>query len=312
MFSETVLWTIGELSERAGVTVKTVRFYSDRGLLPSAARSAGGHRRYGPESLARLRTIRSLRNLDLSVEQVARILDRDDSLEDVISLQLRALEQQKAALKWREAALNLLQGCSVEERAERLQLIGSLGSPPSTEPMIRFWRRLLPLRLPSRLVSSITEAAVPQPPADPSPSQVLAFARLHALTSGVCSTGGGCRSASRLPAKGTNAAVLYDGLREAYALAAVELSAERAPAGGEALDCFVAAHASSAGDRDTSVFRRQLSYLLARTADPVMDRYWRLTAQLSPAAASGREPTLGASHAWLREALDAQTSAAVG
>ncbi|MER7399775.1 MerR family transcriptional regulator, partial [Streptomyces sp. NPDC000151] len=52
------MWSIGELAEQAGVTVKTVRFYSDRGLLPEAARSAGGHRRYGPEALDRLRLIR--------------------------------------------------------------------------------------------------------------------------------------------------------------------------------------------------------------------------------------------------------------
>ncbi|GAA2652792.1 hypothetical protein GCM10010425_78120 [Streptomyces spororaveus] len=36
------LWSIGELAEWAGTTVKTVRFYSDRGLLPEAGRSSGG------------------------------------------------------------------------------------------------------------------------------------------------------------------------------------------------------------------------------------------------------------------------------
>ncbi|CAM5310591.1 MerR family transcriptional regulator [Streptomyces californicus] len=47
-------YAIGELAERAGVTVKTVRFYSDRGLLPEASRTTGGHRRYGPEAAERL------------------------------------------------------------------------------------------------------------------------------------------------------------------------------------------------------------------------------------------------------------------
>ncbi|MFD0853398.1 MerR family DNA-binding transcriptional regulator, partial [Actinomadura adrarensis] len=58
-------WSIGELAERAGGTVKTVRFYSDLGLLPESPRSSGGHRRYGPAALERLRLIRSLRALDL-------------------------------------------------------------------------------------------------------------------------------------------------------------------------------------------------------------------------------------------------------
>ncbi|MFD9484761.1 MerR family DNA-binding transcriptional regulator, partial [Streptomyces sp. NPDC059991] len=34
--------SIGELAEHAGVTVKTVRFYSDRGLLPEAAARSSG------------------------------------------------------------------------------------------------------------------------------------------------------------------------------------------------------------------------------------------------------------------------------
>lgn len=36
------LCTIGELAEHLGVSVKTVRFYSDRGLLPEASRAPAG------------------------------------------------------------------------------------------------------------------------------------------------------------------------------------------------------------------------------------------------------------------------------
>jgi len=38
---------IGEVAKRAGCTVKTVRFYEARGLLPPPARSAAGYRLYG-------------------------------------------------------------------------------------------------------------------------------------------------------------------------------------------------------------------------------------------------------------------------
>lgn len=41
MSPDSSMWSIGELAERAGVTVKTVRFYSDRGLLPEGVRSSG-------------------------------------------------------------------------------------------------------------------------------------------------------------------------------------------------------------------------------------------------------------------------------
>ncbi|WP_441245072.1 helix-turn-helix domain-containing protein [Kitasatospora sp. McL0602] len=296
--------SIGELAEHASVTVKTVRFYSDRGLLPEATRSSGGHRRYGPEALDRLRLIRSLRTLDLPVPEVSRVLEREELLEDVIAGQLRELGTQLTALRWREAALQLLQDCTPEERAERLALIGGMSTPPSTAPLARFWRFVLPARLPARLVSSILEAAVPQPPPDPTPAQVLAFARLHALTTekrpDLCPP-----DRPQLPAH--RPAVLYDGLGEAYGLASASLRADRPPHEGDALDCFVAAYARSFDTPDTPAFRRKLGGQLAAGSDPRMDRYWQLTAELTGSA----EPTMGTAHDWLRDALTAQSAAEV-
>ncbi|MFI9586405.1 MerR family transcriptional regulator [Streptomyces sp. NPDC052236] len=292
------MWSIGELAEHAGVSVKTVRFYSDRGLLPEAARSAGGHRRYGPEALDRLRLIRSLRTLDLPVPDVGRVLDQEDALEDVIAGQLRALGSQLAALRWREAALRLLRDCTAQERAERLRLVGAVTAPPSTEALARFWRRWLPPRLPARLVSSILEQTVPQPPEDPDPAQVLAFARLHAFVSRPCVGNDRGQPAAHRPDEGYRPVVLYDGLAEAYALAAPALRAGRPPDVGDALDCFVAAYARSRGARDTPAFRHRLGGVLA--ADPRIDRYWQLVAELAGPA----YPTPGAAHDWLLAALD--------
>ncbi|WP_344440674.1 MerR family transcriptional regulator [Kitasatospora nipponensis] len=300
--------SIGELAEQAGVTVRTVRFYSDRGLLPEAARSAGGHRRYGAEALDRLRLIRSLRALDLPVPAVGRVLAREgslaDALEDVVAGQLRELGSRMAALRWREAVLQLLGDCTAEERADRLRLVGAVSAPPSTAPMARFWRQWLPPRLPARLVTAILDQAVPQPPAEPSPARVLAFARLHAFVSATCDTRPGARSeqpAEHRPERGYRPAVLYDGLLESYALASTELRAGRPPREGGALDCFVSAHAGSRGLRDTPALRRGLSGQLA--ADPRADRYWQLTAELSRPPTGPPDPTPGDSHDWLCAAL---------
>ncbi|MET7389000.1 MerR family transcriptional regulator [Streptomyces sp. NPDC005529] len=299
------MWSIGELAERAGVTVKTVRFYSDRGLLPEGTRSTGGHRRYGPDALDRLRLIRSLRALDLPVPDVGRILDEEDSLEDVVAGKLRQIGSRLAALRWQEAALQALQECAPAERAERLRLIGAVAAPPSTAPLARFWRRWLPPRLPVRLVSAIVDQAVPQLPEGPTPNQVLAFTRLHALVTAPCSGTGQGQPAAHGP-DGGRPAVLYDGLREAYGLAARQLLAQRSPQEGEALDCFVSAYARSRGTRDTPPFRRRLSGLLA--ADPRIDHYWDLTAELTGPS----EPTPGATHDWLCSALDNQMTQVAG
>lgn len=291
------MWSIGELAERAGVTVKTVRFYSDRGLLPETARSPGGHRLYGPGALERLRLIRSLRTLDLPVPEVSRVLDREDAIEDVLAGQLRDVGSQLTALRWREAAFRLLQDCTPGERAERLRLIGAVPTPPSTAALARFWRYWLPPRMPARVVADILEQAVPQLPGDPTPAQVLAFTRLHALVSGSCDGTDRGQPAAHHPDGGYRPAVLYDGLGEAFALAAPELRAGRPPFVGDALDCFVSAYARSRGTRDTPAFRRGLSGQLA--ADPRIDRYWQLAAELS----GPDRPTPGAAHDWLRAAL---------
>ncbi|RVU27815.1 MerR family transcriptional regulator [Streptomyces antnestii] len=305
-------WSIGELAERAGVTVKTVRFYSDRGLLPEGARSTGGHRRYGPEALDRLRVIRSLRALDLPVPDVSRVLAGDgeeaaqdvldDVLEGVIAGRLRDVGSQLAALRWRQAALQLLQDCAPAERAERLLLVGAVSAPPSTDATARFWRRWLPPRMPAGVVAAVVDEAVPQLPDEPTPAHVLAFARLHAFTSRSCDGGDRGQPAAHRTEEGFRPAVLYEGLREAYALASPGLRAGRAPHGGEALDCFVSAYAASRGVRDTPSFRRRLSAVLA--ADPRIDHYWRLAAEL----AGPSRPTAGAAHDWLCAALDGQVA----
>ncbi|GAA2769911.1 MerR family transcriptional regulator [Streptomyces showdoensis] len=291
------LWSIGELAERAGVTVKTVRFYSDRGLVPEAGRSGGGHRRYGPEALDRIRLIRALRTLDLPVPDVGRVLDRDDALEDVVAGRLREVGGRLAALRWQEASLRLLRDCTAEERAERLRLLGAVPVPPDTTALARFWRRTLPVRMPSRLAAAIVGVAVPDPPGDPTPAQVLAFARLHELV-------------ARAPAPVVHLAgldhrpaVLYEGLGEAYALAATQVRAGRPPAAGEALDCFVAAYAAALGVRDTRGFRSRLAGLMIRGADPLIARYWELAAEAAAPASGPAEPTAGATHHWLCVAL---------
>ncbi|MFC7341023.1 MerR family transcriptional regulator [Saccharopolyspora griseoalba] len=83
--------TIDELAARAGVTVRTVRFYSSRGLLP-APRLRGRLGLYGAEHLARLELIRELQTLGFTLQAIERHLQRlpEDASPDELALQ-RAL-----------------------------------------------------------------------------------------------------------------------------------------------------------------------------------------------------------------------------
>ncbi|CAL9589227.1 hypothetical protein SUDANB120_05211 [Streptomyces sp. enrichment culture] len=67
--------TVDELAARAGVTVRTVRFYSTRGLLPPPVIGPRRVGRYGPEHLSRLALIEELQRHGMTLSAIARYLD---------------------------------------------------------------------------------------------------------------------------------------------------------------------------------------------------------------------------------------------
>ncbi|GAA3943578.1 MerR family transcriptional regulator [Actinomadura viridis] len=67
--------TVDELAGRAGLTVRTVRFYTARGLLPPP-RLRGRTGLYGPAHLARLELVRELQALGLTLAAIERHLER--------------------------------------------------------------------------------------------------------------------------------------------------------------------------------------------------------------------------------------------
>ena len=104
--------SIGELARRAGVRVANIRFYEEKGLLPSPARRQSGHRSYGSEDVGRLNFIRTSRELGFSLDQIHGLLRlaRPDNLscDEAISLsreQLGTVRQRISELRTIEAAL---------------------------------------------------------------------------------------------------------------------------------------------------------------------------------------------------------------
>ena len=66
---------IGELARRAGVTHRTIHFYERMGLVQPSERTGQGYRYYGDTALKRLEKIKQLKNVGLSLEQIAEVLD---------------------------------------------------------------------------------------------------------------------------------------------------------------------------------------------------------------------------------------------
>jgi DNA-binding transcriptional MerR regulator len=65
----------GEVAERAGVNVQTLRYYERRGLLTAPARTNGGHRLYPPDTVALLTVIKAAQRLGFTLDEVAALLD---------------------------------------------------------------------------------------------------------------------------------------------------------------------------------------------------------------------------------------------
>ena len=68
-------YTVGRVAALAGVTVRTLHHYDRIGLLSPSRRSENGYRLYDYDDLERLRQIRLLRELRLSLEAVEQLVD---------------------------------------------------------------------------------------------------------------------------------------------------------------------------------------------------------------------------------------------
>ncbi|WP_031049922.1 MerR family transcriptional regulator [Streptomyces sp. NRRL F-5650] len=100
--------SIGDLSTRTGVPVRTIRFYSDTGLLPPTARTAAGYRRYDDAAVDRLHLIGVLRELDVDLATIRQVLTGDLSVAEVAAAHADATVLRIRALRLRHSLLRLV------------------------------------------------------------------------------------------------------------------------------------------------------------------------------------------------------------
>jgi MerR family transcriptional regulator, copper efflux regulator len=71
---------IGEVAERTGLSLRTIRHYEDVGLVIPSARSKGGFRLYTGVDVDRLMVIRRMKPLDFSLDEMRDLLEITDAL----------------------------------------------------------------------------------------------------------------------------------------------------------------------------------------------------------------------------------------
>ena len=119
------MFQIGEVAERVNLSLRSVRFYEESGLLTPAARTAGGFRLYTESQVERLLLIKRMKPLGFKVEQMRELLIASDTLSDP---EAKEFEQDAARTKVREYAVIAAERCEelrkqlarAEEFADRL------------------------------------------------------------------------------------------------------------------------------------------------------------------------------------------------
>ncbi len=93
------LYRVGQLAELTGLTVRTLHHYDDIGLLSPSRRSGAGYRLYDGVDVERLYGILALRQLGLSLEQIAEAITDQTSLEAMLVAHSEHIEARLADIQ---------------------------------------------------------------------------------------------------------------------------------------------------------------------------------------------------------------------
>lgn len=98
------LLRIGEVAQRAGVSVDTIRYYEKRNLLPRAPRSEGGFRLFSVDAIDRVRFIKQAQEMGFSLDEIRALLFGGGAGEcrqvrDLLEAKLQGIGQRMKALR---------------------------------------------------------------------------------------------------------------------------------------------------------------------------------------------------------------------
>jgi DNA-binding transcriptional MerR regulator len=171
--------TIGQLASHTGISVRRLRFYADAGVLPEAGRSEAGYRLFAPDSVARARLVRTLRELGVGLDDVKRVLLAEASLADVVAAHALAIEAQIRTLRLQRAVLRAVARSTNPEELERMTDLTNLTAAER--------RRILDDYLDAVFgdhdgpVAAKLRIGAPELPEDPTADQVAAWVELAEL-----------------------------------------------------------------------------------------------------------------------------------
>ncbi|MGH2758090.1 MAG: MerR family transcriptional regulator [Actinomycetota bacterium] len=295
--------TIGELARRAGVTTKTVRHYSNEGLLPPSQTSEAGYRLYAQDDLERLALIRALREAGLDLTAIRSVLDRKLPLREALTLRLLAIEAHVASLSRVGAAIRAaLKAGPDEDDLRRLAMVTNQTDEGRKRVIERFFADVYDgLPVDQGMTDSLIEASTPRLPDEPTRAQLDAWIELSEIVSDPRFIGWK-RGVSE-----AWVATVIDVASERTASEQATTSARKAiergigPDSAEAqqiVEGFLAASASARGRELDDGFRAELQQA-SEKYDPRELRYWELVGIIN----EGHVDVQTEESLWLQEAI---------
>jgi DNA-binding transcriptional MerR regulator len=308
---------IGALARLTGLPVRTLRFYSDSGLLAPAGRSQAGYRLYDAGATTRAQLVRTLRELGVDLPTIKRVLDREVSLGGVAAAHAAALDAQIRVLRLQRTVLRVAaaRDTTTPQEMKLMHDLARLGAAERRRIVADFVEEVFAGLDADPGIAARMRAATPELPDEPSSRQVEAWIELAELVADedfrrrirAMAQRSAADRAARPDGAEPAAAPAAPAAREAHARAA-QVVAERAgaalaagidPASAAArpvVDELAAVFAELHGREDGPDFRAWLAETLETFTDRRAERYWQLLAimngwpQPTPAAESSLPP----------------------
>ncbi len=176
------LHSIGDLARRTGLTVKTIRFYADSGIVPPTDRTSAGYRLYGPEAAARLELVRTLRELGIGLDAIRRVVAQEVSLADIAATHAEALDVQIGVLRQRRAVLTAVaRRGSTPQEVHALHRLARLSEAERQHLIDDFLGSVFKGLRQHPAFAAVTRSLTPLLPDDPEPEQIEAWVELAEL-----------------------------------------------------------------------------------------------------------------------------------
>ncbi|MEU0572211.1 MerR family transcriptional regulator [Nonomuraea sp. NPDC005983] len=282
------LYSIGDLARRTGLTVKAIRFYSDRGIVPPTGRSPSGYRLYDIDAVARLDLVRTLRDLGLDLPTIRKVLDREISLAEVASAHADALVVQIRTLRLRRAVLTVVaRRGSTPEETDLMHKLAKLSEDERRRLIGDFLDTAFGCLDATPEGAAVRQSMTPELPDNPEAEQVEAWVELAELSQDADFRAGMRRMAEQHAAERAlrdttrlrpdSVAAVRDQARPALAAGVDPASPEAEPV----VAAVTAQYAHALGRPDDADLRRRLLTRLETANDPRRERYLHLLAVIN-------------------------------